>query len=147
MTIFKEVQARIQLKLQKCQDHSTTRNYHIVRVKIQHLTRNYKIHKWAKHLKLCVPCIITNYVNGPTRCTFSHLFILQFFMSTLHVSNDRVVHHQELIVVYCITQLCTILRVCPAGQLNTHSHDCTELCNTAHYDQLLMMNDSIVRNM
>ena len=29
----------------------------------------------------------------------------------------------------------------------TDSHDYTELCNTVHYDQLLIMNDSIVRNM
>ena len=41
-------------------------------------------------------------------------------------------------------------------QLSTHNikvavftlqHVYTELCNTVHYDQLLMMNDSIVRNM
>ena len=40
---------------------------------------------------------------------FIYLFILQFFMSTLHVSKDRAVHHQQLIVVYCITQLCKIV--------------------------------------
>ena len=33
----------------------------------------------------------------------------------LHISNDRVFHHQELIVVYCITQLGTIVRMCPAA--------------------------------
>ena len=46
------------------------------------------------------------------------------FMSTLHLSKDLVVHHQEFIVVYCITQFCTV-----------------------HYDKLLMMNDKIFRNM
>ena len=30
------------------------------------------------------------------------------FMSTLHVSKDRVVHYQGSIVVYSITQLCRI---------------------------------------
>ena len=37
------------------------------------------------------------------------------FMSTLHVSSDLVVHHQEYNVVYCITQLCTIVQMCPAA--------------------------------
>ena len=79
---------------------------------------------------------------------FLDVFIYStIFMSTLHVSKDRVVHHQELIVVYCITQLCTIVRMCVQLSSWTHSQDCTELCNTVHYDQLLMMNDSIVRNM
>ena len=27
------------------------------------------------------------------------------FMSTLHVSKDLVVHHQDFIIMYCITQL------------------------------------------
>ena len=28
------------------------------------------------------------------------------FISTLNVSNDRVVHQQQSVAVYCITQLC-----------------------------------------
>ena len=28
-----------------------------------------------------------------------------------------------------------------------HSHYCTELCSRVHYDKLLMMDDSIIRNM
>ena len=50
-----------------------------------------------------------NYVNVPTICTFYIFIYSTIFMSTLHVSDDRDVHHQELIVVYCITQLCTIV--------------------------------------
>jgi hypothetical protein len=40
-----------------------------------------------------------DYVNGPTRHTFLYIYST-IFSSTLHVSNDRVVRHQELIVVY-----------------------------------------------
>ena len=41
---------------------------------------------------------------------FIYIYIYStIFMSTLHVSNDRAVHHQQLIVVHCITQLCTLL--------------------------------------
>ena len=36
-------------------------------------------------------------------------------MSTLHVSKDLVSNHQEFIVVYCITQLCTVVQTCPAA--------------------------------
>ena len=43
-------------------------------------------------------------------CIYSTIFI-----STLHVSNDRVVHNQEFIVVYSITQLCTTVQMCPAA--------------------------------
>jgi hypothetical protein len=37
------------------------------------------------------------------------------FMSTLHVLNDQVFHHQQFIVVYSITQLYTIVRMFPAA--------------------------------
>ena len=53
-----------------------------------------------------------HYVNGP-KCTFYIFIYSTIFISTLHVSKDRVVHHQEFIIVYCITQLCTILQICP----------------------------------
>ena len=40
------------------------------------------------------------YVNGPTRCTFYVLIYSTIFTSTLHVSNERFVHHQQFIIVY-----------------------------------------------
>ena len=64
------------------------------------------------HLMLCVPFIITYYVNGPTRCNFYIFIYSTIFISTLHFSNDRIVHHQEFVVVYCITQLCAIVQMC-----------------------------------
>ena len=36
-------------------------------------------------------------------------------MSTLRVSKNLVVHHHEFIIVCCITQLCTIVQMCPAA--------------------------------
>ena len=42
-----------------------------------------------------------------------YIYYSTIFMSTLYVSKDRVVRHQEFIVVYCITQLSTNVRVCP----------------------------------
>ena len=35
-----------------------------------------------------------------------YIFILHFFCTTLHVSNDHFVHHQES-MIYCILQLYT----------------------------------------
>ena len=58
------------------------------------------------HLRVC--SINGSYVNGPKRCTLLYIYST-IFMSTQQVSKVRVVHHQELIVVYCITQLCTIM--------------------------------------
>ena len=79
-----------------------------------------------------------------------HFFMFMYstiFISTLHVSNYRVVHHQAFIVVYCITQLYTIVQMCTAaaGHICTIVYSC--VCNTVHDDKRLMMNDSIVRNM
>ena len=54
-------------------------------------------------------CIIThrvnNYINKPTRSTFC-MYLFYNFCTTLHVSNDHFVHHQEF-MIYCILQLCT----------------------------------------
>ena len=53
------------------------------------------------NLTLCVPCVVTNYVSGPTDALFIYLFINStIFIFPLHVSNYRVVHHQKFIVVY-----------------------------------------------
>ena len=57
------------------------------------------------HLTLYVPCIVTNYINKPTRCTFC-MYLFYNFCTTLHVSKDHFVHHQEF-MIYCILQLCT----------------------------------------
>jgi hypothetical protein len=47
-------------------------------------------------LTFCVPCIVTNYVNGPTRCAFYiYIFIYSTDISTLRVSKDLVFHHQD----------------------------------------------------
>ena len=50
-----------------------------------------------------------NYVNEPTSCTHFCSYLFHNFISTLHVSNDQVVHHQQFVVVYCIIQPCTIM--------------------------------------
>ena len=56
-------------------------------------------------LTLYVPCIVTNYIYKPTRCTF-RICLFYNFCTTLHVSNDHFVHHQEF-MIYSILQLCT----------------------------------------
>ena len=57
-------------------------------------------------------------------------------MSALHVSKDRVVHQQELILVYWITQLCTIVRMCPAALVLLLVTTIVQSCvrNTEQYD-------------
>ena len=57
------------------------------------------------NLTLYVPYIVTNYIHKPTRCTFC-MYLFYNLCTTLHVSNDHFVHHQEFII-YCILQLCT----------------------------------------
>ena len=73
------------------------------------------------NLTLYVPCIVTNSTNRPTRCSFLYVLILQYFCTTLHVSNDHFVYHQEF-MIYCILQLgtnranvpdCSVLRLVP----------------------------------
>ena len=56
-------------------------------------------------LTLYVLCIVTNYMNKPTRCTFCTYLFYNFY-ATLRVSKDHFVHHQEF-MIYCILQLCT----------------------------------------
>ena len=47
-------------------------------------------------LTLYVPCIVNNYINKPTRCTFC-MYLFYNFCTTLHVSNDHFVLHPEFI--------------------------------------------------
>ena len=54
---------------------------------------------------LYVPCIVTNYINKPTRWAFC-MYLFYNLCTTLHVSNGHFVHHQEF-MIYCILQLCT----------------------------------------
>ena len=48
-------------------------------------------------LTLYVPCIVTNSINKPTRCTFLVCIYSTIILYTLHVSKDYFVHHQESI--------------------------------------------------
>ena len=68
--------------------------------RLQHLLLIYFEH-YLQNLTLYVPCVVTNYVNKPTRRTFS-MYLFYNFCTTLHVSNDRFVHHQEF-MIYCIS--------------------------------------------
>ena len=90
------------------------------------------------------------YVNEPTRYTF---YIYLFYKFHAHsICFER--SNRSSPAFYRITQLynranvqsCFGLPVGTNSNSSAHSHDCTELCNTAHYGKLLMMNDSIVRN-
>ena len=56
-------------------------------------------------LTLYVPCIVTNSINKPTRCTLC-MYLFYNLFATLHVSNDCFVHHQEFINLLYL-QLCT----------------------------------------
>ena len=65
-----------------------------------------------------------------------HFFIFIYstiFMSILHVSNNLVLHHQEFIVVYCFTQLCTIVQICPAAAADKW------IINWKRYDIVLLI--------
>ena len=69
-----------------------------------------------KCLTLYVPCIVTNYVNKPTRCTFS-MYLFYNLYAILHDSNDHVVHHQEF----------TIYRICSSVQTMQTCRNCSVL--------------------
>ena len=56
-------------------------------------------------LKLYVPCIVSNSINKPTRCTFC-MYLFYNLFATLHVSNVYFIHHQEFINLLYL-QLCT----------------------------------------
>ena len=56
-------------------------------------------------LTLKVTCILNNYIKKTTRCTFC-MYLFYNFCTTLRVSNDHFVHHQEFMIC-CILQLCT----------------------------------------
>ena len=78
--------------------------------------RNYVLSHGISHLYLTrkinvlerltyLPCIVTNYINKPTRCAFC-MYLFCNFCTNLHVSNDHFIRHQEF-MIYCILQLCT----------------------------------------
>ena len=51
------------------------------------------------HLTLYVPCIVTNYINIPTRCTFC-MYLFYNLCTNLHVLNDHFVHHQQFMIYF-----------------------------------------------
>ena len=73
-------------------------------------------HYPISNLTLCVPCIVTNYVNGPTSCTF--LFVYLFYNFHIHSP-------------------CFERSSRSSSGVRANLHDCTELCNTVHCDKLL----------
>ena len=58
-------------------------------------------------------------IKRPTRCTFTHVFILKFF--TLHVSNVYNIHHQEFLYVTVYAAVVHMLTVpsCSALSVGT----------------------------
>jgi hypothetical protein len=61
-------------------------------------TSNHGLLFWF--LTLYVQCIITNYKNKPTSCTFC-MYLFYNLCTTLHVSNDYFVHHNLLYLQLC----------------------------------------------
>ena len=51
-----------------------------------------------------------NYINKPTRCTFC-MYLFYNFCTTLHVSNDHFVHHQNF-MIYCICSSVKTVQTC-----------------------------------
>ena len=68
------------------------------------------VHLSSTFLTLYVPCIVTNYINKPTRCS-SCMYSFYNFCPTLHVSNDNFVHHQEF-MIYCICSSVQTMQTC-----------------------------------
>ena len=62
------------------------------------------------YLTLYVPCIVTNYTNKPTRCTFC-MYLFYNLYTTPHVSNDHFVLHQEF-MVYSMCSSVQTLHTC-----------------------------------
>ena len=62
-------------------------------------------------LTLYVPCIVTNYINKPTRCTFCMYLFYNVFYTTLHVPNNHSFHHQEF-MIYCICSSVQTMQTC-----------------------------------
>ena len=65
---------------------------------------------------MCVLCIVSNYVNKTNKMLSFYTYIYSIiFMSTLHVSNDRVIHNQEFSLLTVFTALHKIVQTCPAA--------------------------------
>ena len=103
-------------------------------------------------LTLYLPCIITNYINKPTICTFC-MYLFYNFCTTLHVWNDHFLHHQEF-MIYCICGSVQTIQTCSVRPYvrRTHWASYTRLhglyraADTVNHE-LLMMNEMVVPNM
>ena len=71
------------------------------------------------NLTLYVPCIVTNYVNKPTRCNFC-MYLFYNFCKTLRVSKDHFVHHQGF-MIYCICSSVQTMQTCLTAVRHVHS--------------------------
>ena len=85
-------------------------------------------------LTMHVPCIVTNYVNKPTRWTFC-TYLFYNLCKNLHVSNDHFVQHQEF-VIYCICSSVQTIQTC-----------LTAVVLRLDPNRKAMMNEMVVRNM
>ena len=93
------------------------------------------------------------YINKPTRCTFC-MCLFYNFCTTLHVSNDHSVHHQEF-MIYCISSSVQTVQTCQTARSNclepvpssqTRLHGLYRAADTVNHE-LLMMYEMVVRNM
>ena len=87
--------------LNKIMNFETPCNTGSFQVLLKNLTSQDKM----LNLTLCVPCIVTNSINKPTRCTFC-MYLFYNLCTTLHVSNYHFVHHQDFINLLYL-QFCT----------------------------------------
>ena len=87
------------------EDCSDGVHYHITR-----FLQNVRNQLPSDRLTLHVACIVTNYINKPTRCTFC-MYLFYNFCTTLHVSKDHFIHHQEF-MIYCICSSVQTMQMC-----------------------------------
>ena len=64
---------------------------------------------YLENLTWYVPCVVTNCMNKPTRCTLC-IYSTIFFV-ILHVSNDHFVYYREFII-YCICSSVQTMQKC-----------------------------------
>ena len=81
--------------------------------------------------------LMTNEMHNSYNQFLFHSFCLLYMFRT-----NLVVHHQEHCIIYCITQYNRYNRAIRLLAAWKHDcTDCTKLCNTVYYAELLMMND------
>ena len=90
--------------------YNVTRQLKVALVSYFHLAFIIIILNFHNSLTLYVPCIVTNYINKPTRCTFC-MYLFYNLSTTLHVSNDYFVHHQEF-MIYSICSCVQTMQTC-----------------------------------